>query len=190
MILAIDPGRRMTGWVLLEPQPGPLPRLVEHGNTPTSDFLERLRAHPALGADRAVAEHVGHYGTGMAAGADVFETCIFLGQMIEILRPLPVAKVRRQSVKTHLCGRPTAKDANVRQALIDRWGGDLTALGGKRCRPCKGKGWSGRGRVRCTACGGHGWDVSPGPLYGVAQHAWSALAVGIYYLEKGDDDAC
>ena len=182
-ILCIDPGSRITGWVILDRRPGALPELVDQGNTPTPAFLEWLRGHDELGLHQAVIEHVGHYGTGMSAGADVFETCILIGRIVEILRPLPIEKVRRQSIKTQLCGRATAKDSNVRQALIDRWGGDELALGARKCSNCKGKGWHGRGRPPCDACGGDGWEVPPGPLHGVTKHAWSALAAGLSYLE-------
>ena len=184
MILCIDPGARRTGWAVLELQGDELPRLVDHGDDVTTGFVEELR-RGRKGLTRAVVEDVGHYGTGMPAGADVFETCVLIGRMVEILRPLPVERVRRQSVKTRLCGRATAKDPHVRQALIDRWGGNLAAIGGKRCPSCKGKGWRGRGRPACTECRGSGWDVPPGPLHGVSGHTWSALAVGVYAWEVG-----
>ena len=187
MILCIDPGTRTTGWIILDPPApgcrGELPHLIEHGNTAAGEFLEWLRFCRSRGVTEAAIEHVGHYGTGMSAGADVFETCILIGRMIEILHPLSVTKVRRQSIKTQFCGRATAKDSNVRQALIDRWGGDALALGAKKCPTCKGKGWKGRGRPTCHACGGSGWEIRPGPLHRVTNHAWSALAVGVYYWE-------
>jgi Holliday junction resolvasome RuvABC endonuclease subunit len=185
MILSIDPGSRTTGWVILERRrPGELPALADHGNTPTEDFLEWLRfCRVAHDVAEVVIEHVGHYGTGQAAGSDVFETCILIGRMVEILRLLPVEKVRRQSIKAQLCGVANAKDKNVRQALIDRWGGDELALGGRKCPRCHGKGWRGRARARCGACRGEGWESPPGPLYGVSNHAWSALAAGVYYCE-------
>ena len=182
-ILCIDPGSRTTGWVILEPIQDELPRLVDHGNTATLEFLDRLRDGREEGITQVVIEHVGHYGTGMAAGSDVFETCILIGRMIEILRPLSIEKVRRQSIKAQICGRATAKDSNVRQALIDRWGGDELALGAKKCSRCKGKGWRGRGRPQCVECAGSGWQVHPGPLHRVSAHAWSALAAGIYFWE-------
>lgn len=179
ILLSIYQGSRTTGWVLLESVPGALPRLVRHGNMPTLEFVDWVRGQ------QAAAEHVGHDGTGMSAGSGVSETCI--GQRIEeILRPVPIEKVPVEKVrqfKIHLCGRATAKDSHVRQALIDRWGGDLKAIGGKRCLTCKGKGWRGRGRPPCDACRGEGWEVRPGPLYGVSNHAWSALAAGVYYCE-------
>ena len=64
--------------------------------------------------------------------------------------------VYREDVKLHLCGSPRAKDANIRQALIDRWGGKAEAVGTVK---------------------------KPGPLYGVKSHAWSALAVAVTALE-------
>ena len=127
-ILCIDPGSRHTGSVILEPRDGDLPRLIDPWSSNPVDFMEWLRGDLPEPLEGAVIEHVGHYGTGMSAGADVFETCILIGRIVEILRPLPVEKVRRQSIKTQLCGRATAKGSNVRQALIDRWGG-------RRARP-------------------------------------------------------
>ena len=186
MILCIDPGSRTTGWVILEPRHGPLPGLADHGNTTTAEFLKRLRSDPDLDLTAAVIEHVGHYGTGMPAGADVFDTCMLSGRMQEILesgRGVAIEKIRRQTIKTHLCCRATANKSNVRQAVIDRWGGAERAIGGKKCQRCKGRGWRGRGRPTCTACGGDGWDIVPGPLHGVSDDAWDALAAGVYYWE-------
>jgi len=54
-------------------------------------------------------------------------------------------------VKLHLCGSARAKDTNIRQALIDRYGGSA-AIGKK---------------------------AAPGPLYGVSKDVWSALAVAV-----------
>jgi hypothetical protein len=58
---------------------------------------------------------------GMAVGREVFETCVWIGRFAEIARQ-PVQLVYRRDVKLHLCHSPRAKDANVRQALIDRLG--------------------------------------------------------------------
>ena len=53
-----------------------------------------------------------------------------------------------------------AKDANVRAALIDRFG------------PSKRK--------------AIGLKATPGPLYGVHSHMWSALAVAVTYGDRRD----
>lgn len=58
-----------------------------------------------------------------------------------------------ETTKHHLCGRT---DGNVRAALIDRYGGKAKAIGNVK---------------------------NPGPLYGLAKHAWPALAVAVTYAE-------
>src|SRR5689334_20143266 len=59
---------------------------------------------------------------GMAVGAEVFETCLWIGRFIELLGPARVTLIKRHEVKMHLCANSRAKDANIRQALIDRFG--------------------------------------------------------------------
>jgi hypothetical protein len=61
-------------------------------------------------------------------------------------------------VKLHLCNSSRAKDANVRQSLLDRYGS--------------------------TRQLGIGTKGRPGPLYGVTGHAWAgALAAGVAFVE-------
>jgi hypothetical protein len=48
---------------------------------------------------------------------------VWIGRFQEAWRfPSQVRKVYRQQVKLHLCGSPRAKDANIRQALLDKLG--------------------------------------------------------------------
>jgi hypothetical protein len=61
---------------------------------------------------------------GMAVGASVFETAYAIGEFRCACRQkgtlwLPVY---RSEVKMHFCGSMRARDANIRQALIDRLG--------------------------------------------------------------------
>lgn len=58
---------------------------------------------------------------GMAVGAEVFETVFWSGRFYQAW-PWQVERVSRRDVKLHLCGSMRAKDANVRQALIDKLG--------------------------------------------------------------------
>ena len=95
-------------------------------------------------------------GFGMAVGAEVFETVFWSGRFAEAAHPLPVHRIGRKAVKLHLCGTHRAKDSNVRQALIDRYGGKDTAIGRK---------------------------ASPGPLYGVSGDVWAALAVAVTFAD-------
>jgi hypothetical protein len=88
---------------------------------------------------------------GMAVGASVFETCVWIGRFVQTASVSGgnVTRVFRKDVKLHLCNSPRAKDGNVRQALIDR-------------------------------LGPQGTKKAPGPTYGVKSHEWAALAVAVY----------
>jgi hypothetical protein len=60
---------------------------------------------------------------GMPVGREVFETCVWIGRFQQVWRdPEAVKLVYRRDVKLHLCGNSRAKDANIRQALIDKLG--------------------------------------------------------------------
>lgn len=56
---------------------------------------------------------------GMAVGREVFETVFAVGTFSAAL---DLRLIPRRDVKLHVCASPRAKDANIRQALIDRFG--------------------------------------------------------------------
>lgn len=120
---------------------------------------------------------------GMPVGAEVFHTCRWVGHF-EVAWQLNSELVPRRQVKLHLCGSGRAKDPNIRQALIDRFGGYDVAIGNKRCRKCKGKGWFGAGRPECPKCGGSGWQLEPGPLADFHDDLWAALALAVTYGDQ------
>jgi hypothetical protein len=169
-VLAIDPGPKESAWVLWEPGAREHTDIFSHGKSVNDDLLHDLRVGGLTrSADVVVVEMVASYG--MAVGAEVFETCVAIGRFIEASRtiiatwriiepPLPpprqTALVYRRDVKLHLCHSAQAKDANVRQAIIDRFGGKDSAIGRK---------------------------ATPGPLYGIKADEWSALAVALYYAD-------
>lgn len=93
---------------------------------------------------------------GMAVGAEVFETCFWSGRFAQAYTG-PMHRITRGEVKMNLCGTMRAKDANVRQAIIDRFGGKERAVGKKK---------------------------APGPLYNISGDKWSALAVALTWLDK------
>tara|TARA_R110000824_G_scaffold116699_1_gene268295 strand:- start:119 stop:550 length:432 start_codon:yes stop_codon:yes gene_type:complete len=138
---------------------------------------------PACSEDTVlVIEDIGHYG--LPVGRDVFQTVKWMGRMQQAFNGETVY-IPRGEVLINLCGkRQGANDSTVRQALIDRFGGDEVAVGGKKCQTCKGKGWKGVGRPVCEECNGNKYQTLPGVLYGVSGHAWSALAVGVTYLDQ------
>lgn len=62
---------------------------------------------------------------GMPVGKEVFETVLWIGRFIERWDGLictPYHLVYRRDVKLHHCGSARAKDSNIRQALIDKYG--------------------------------------------------------------------
>lgn len=60
----------------------------------------------------------------MIVGKEVFDTCVWIGRFIElaVLKNIPVEYIYRKEEKMNLCQSMRAKDSNIRQALIDRFG--------------------------------------------------------------------
>lgn len=144
-IIAIDPGTEKSAVLFWTNGHVALPRIMP--NLELRDWL--CGCDWILDQDVTVAcEMVACYG--MAVGKEVFETCLFIGRVQEICHAnnRPLKLIYRRDVKMHLCGTMKAKDQNVRQALIDKYG----VVGTKK---------------------------SPGPLFGVSSHLWSALAVAV-----------
>lgn len=61
---------------------------------------------------------------GMAVGESVFQTCVWIGRFSEIAEKKEkyVDYIYRKEEKMNLCQTMRAKDSNIRQALIDRFG--------------------------------------------------------------------
>lgn len=112
-ILAIDPGTTESGYCLFDGG-----RVFESGVLSNIDMLTRVQQWPA---SHLAIEMIASYG--MPVGREVFETVRWIGRFQQAWRdPEAVRFVYRQDVKLHLCKTPRAKDANVRQALIDLLG--------------------------------------------------------------------
>lgn len=145
-ILAIDPGPTESAWVHYD---GAKPVAF---NKIENDVM--LRFLEGCDADVLVIEQIA--AMGMAVGAEVFETCVWSGRFIQAWGG-EWDRIKRHQVKIHLCGNMKAKDANIRQALIDRYGpGKELAIGKK---------------------------ASPGPLFGMSGDCWAALAVAVTWAE-------
>lgn len=146
-LLAIDPGNVESAYVILDGD-----RLVEFAKVENETLLARLPFFRDA-ADELAIEMIASYG--MAVGREVFDTCVWIGRFVQAWSG-PVTRVFRKDVKLHLCGQPRAKDGNIRQALIDKYGGKEAAIGKK---------------------------ATPGPLYGVSADVWAALAVAVTHEE-------
>lgn len=120
IVLALDPGTTETGYAYLHDG-----RVIESGIETNDRMLMRLRMlAPGMmcwAVDLLAIEMIASYG--MAVGREVFETCVWIGRFKQAWdKPDEVRLVYRKDVKMHLCGSPRAKDANIRQALIDKLG--------------------------------------------------------------------
>lgn len=117
LLFSIDPGTTESGWVLLSYAPdGTDCKVVDSGVATNHDLLEWVKA--GQGADRLAIEMIA--GMGMTVGQTTFETIRWIGRFQQAwCEPERVRLVYRREVKTFLCGNQQAKDANIRQALID-----------------------------------------------------------------------
>jgi hypothetical protein len=150
VIGAIDPGTTHSAYVLMDDgEP------VEFQKIANAELLDRLASASQSSTrwrhvNRIVVEMIASYG--MPVGREVFETCVWIGRFVQAWGGAHEFMYRKD-VKLHLCGQPRAKDANIRQALLDRFGPDKAkAIGTKK---------------------------APGPLYGMSGDEWAALAVGV-----------
>lgn len=120
-VIAIDPGRTHSAHVFLDHG-----KIVERLIMPNQELLARLKS---CYADAYVCEMIASYG--MAVGRDIFETVLWIGRFSQACEGKRFDLVYRAEVKMHLCHSMRAKDANVRQALLDRFGGkEATRKGG------------------------------------------------------------
>lgn len=148
-ILAIDPGYEQSAIV----------RMVDGrvALSETSDNETVLRALVGFlinQIDVVLIEQMDSYG--MPVGREVFETLYWSGRFHQASLWQPVQRLTRRAVKLQICGTSTAKDANIRLALLDRYGGKAKAVGNK---------------------------AEPGPLYGVHGDQWAALALAVAWAE-------
>jgi hypothetical protein len=157
-LLAIDPGNIETAYTLIGEGYKPL----VFAKVPNEEALKFIKLRPL--DDSVVIEMIASYG--MAVGREVFETCVWIGRFQEaaLSYGLPVSFIYRSDVKMNLCHSAKAKDANVRQALIDRFAShDMK---------------NGKGTIK-----NKDW------FYGFYKDIWAAYAVGITYIDRKHDEA-
>lgn len=114
-ILAIDPGNVESGYAVITM---PEFSLLDFGKESNEVLLKRIGILRNA-VDVSVLEMVACYG--MPVGKDVFETCVWIGRFLQMLDGCDTKYVYRKDEKINLCGSMKAKDANIRQALINRY---------------------------------------------------------------------
>lgn len=153
-VIAIDPGPEQTAVAVIDRGSLCVWDFFIKENQEVLKFLSREGCRFSK-ADIRI-EMIASYG--MAVGATVFETCVWIGRFMQAADPYQnrTKRIFRREVKMHLCGNATAKDANIRQAIIDKYesmyGSAVTKKGGM--------------------------------LYKVSKDVWAALGVGITAIEK------
>ena len=157
-ILAVDPGSTESAWLILKDGK---PLAFDITN---NDQLCCMLAQPEEGLPHWVSHlaietlHV----RGMPTAQEELDTQLWAGRFIEAFSWRRKSdkgcftKIKRMDVKMHICGSSRANDSNIRQAIIDRFGGKDSAIGKK---------------------------ANPGPLKGIKDDLWSALAIAITHSE-------
>ena len=158
-ILAIDPGDKDSAFVLMLSG-----YEVDRDTFDKFDndlMLKQLQlfAHVYKEDLTVVIEKVASYG--MAVGAEVFETCVWIGRFTQaaLERGCRVEYVYRLDEKLALCHDSRARDSNIRQALVDRF-------------------------AKFDKKTGKGTKKHPDWFYGFSRDIWSAYAVGVTWLDK------
>lgn len=114
MILAIDPGNIESAYCLIDSKTY---KPIEFGKIDNTLLLIKLKE---LEYDKLIIEMIASYG--MAVGASVFDTCVWIGRFIQARKCPDFEYIYRKEEKINLCNSMKAKDSNIRQALIDRFG--------------------------------------------------------------------
>jgi len=147
IVLGIDPGPEISGLAAIS------------GRVPVAAAVDTndraLLWIAGLPAGALVAVEVPEPRYGVPIGRETLDTCVWAGRFVQaaVGRGLVWSALTPSRIRLLLCGTPRARLAEVRQALIDRYGPTRRQAIGTR--------------------------AAPGPLYGVHRHAWAALAVAV-----------
>lgn len=156
-ILAIDPGNVESAWCVIDAET----RKPLHFDKEPNEAVRKMVWQTS--ADTLAVEMVASYG--MAVGAEVFETCVWIGRFLEASDDNPWIfrrhRFTRSPIKLHHCHDSRAKDTNIRQALVDRF-----APG----QPNHGK----------------GTKAEPGWFHGFRADIWQAYALAVYAADVAE----
>ncbi len=146
-LFAIDPGNIESAWVRIDIDTY---KPLEFAKEPNAIVRERVQE---ISTEPVYIEMVASYG--MAVGKEVFDTCVWIGRFMECCWESNPEQVYRKDVKMHHCGQTKATDANIIQALIDRFAPN-------------------------TGNRGKGYKSDPGFFYGFKADVWQAYALAVH----------
>lgn len=152
-IMSIDPGNIHSAYVIWDGK-----RILDFNKIENEELIKKLEEFCNFSFDFAI-EKIASYG--MISGASIYDTCEIVGRIQQKLidsqkgYSANIHKVFRREVKLHICGSLKAKDANIIQALKDRFEPDLQP----KQRP-------------------------KGVLKGLKSDCWQAFALAVYYYDN------
>lgn len=122
VLMGIDPGPQQSAFVIFDIEKN---NIIDKGKIPNDELLNRIGndvpERPTI--DVVAIEMIQSFG--MPVGMETFETVFWIGRFYQVASQclsIKVDRVLRKDIKMHLCGTTRAKDSNIRQALIDRFG--------------------------------------------------------------------
>ena len=158
MILGIDPANEYSAFVVVE---NDLSAVVDKGKIPNKELQEKISNWKSENYPIDYVAIEGIQSFGMPVGQTTFETCYFIGRLLEQFESFYIEPtlIYRNEEKMLLCHSMKAKDSNIIQALIDLFAKDT---------PNKGK----------------GTKSNPGYFYGFKKDIWQAMAVAYVFHTK------
>jgi hypothetical protein len=129
-------------------------RVLSHGIEANEQLLSDLRACRREAV--LVIEEMQLFTSNYGVGREIFDSVFWSGRFAEAWRPRPFERLLRSKVRGHL-GASKGGDAAVRASLVDRFGPYKEQAIGKK--------------------------ATPGPLFGIRSHEWSALAIAVTWWD-------
>lgn len=155
-ILAIDPAPENSAYCFIRVENNDM-FFLEKEKTNNETILNLVKSEDY---DTLVIE--GMQNLGRVVGDSVFETCYWIGRFMEgsryNARNIDWHIIKRSEEKKNLCHTVKCKDKDIRKALIDRF-----SLHDKE--------------------NGKGTKNNKDIFYGVAADVWSAIAIGVTYVD-------
>ena len=168
IVCGIDPGPEKSGFVIYDTINK---EIIDKAILQNEDFLKKMQLLPYPQSksihcyDVAIEYTLNFFIRTHYVGAETNMTNLWAGRFIQKALDLGLncKWYHRNEIKTYLCGNASAGDPDVSMAVRDRF---PATGGGKRPQI--------------------GTKKKPGPLFGIHDDIWSALAVAITYVEKED----
>ena len=158
-ILAIDVGTTESGYAIMRFDKEDI-KLLSFGKIANDALMQIIKNDDY---DQLVYEQFQSFGK--AVGESTIESILWNGRLIQAAmdRGISVDRIYRKEEKLCLCNTLRAKDANIRQALIDRY-------------------------AKTDKKNGKGTKKEPDVFFGVKKDVWSAIAVGVTWMEKMEEE--